>query len=246
MIDSPFSRLDKSNASWQLTARVQNWIQSDFRLPPKALQYWPLVNQVYPQFYVSRGRPDEKVTCDQMRKHNARLFNIYTTELVNSFTPVLTYEQPCRPNSQTWMECCHACAALFFRVFRNTTAYHLGWFSLHILLLKSSMAQLINPPPHGYHNAFIKACFLIHLKKAKYQMWKTFITSDEKLRPEKVTKEKYLRRFKKSGREKNSWKRSLKSCWTLFCFQTKNEKNHFPFILFMIIFQSLTLSIRLF
>ena len=92
-VDSPFSGLDKSNASWQLTAQVHNWIQSDFRLPPKALQYCTLVNQVNPQFYVSRGRPDKKVTCDQMRKHNPRLFKIYTTELVNSFTPVLTYLQ---------------------------------------------------------------------------------------------------------------------------------------------------------
>ena len=37
------------------------------------------------------------------------------------------------------MEYCHACAVQFFWFVKNTTAYHFGWYSLHLLLLKSSM-----------------------------------------------------------------------------------------------------------
>ena len=37
------------------------------------------------------------------------------------------------------MVCCHACAAYFFEFVINTTAYHFGRYSLHLLLLKSSM-----------------------------------------------------------------------------------------------------------
>ena len=48
-------------------------------------------------------------------------------------------EQLDRSNSQTWMEWCHACAAYFFRFAINATAYHLGRYSIHLLLLKSSM-----------------------------------------------------------------------------------------------------------
>ena len=49
-------------------------------------------------------------------------------------------EQADRPQSQTSMECCRACvAAYFWGVVINTTAYHLGRYSIHLLLLKSSM-----------------------------------------------------------------------------------------------------------
>ena len=43
-------------------------------------------------------------------------------------------EQLDRPDNQTCMESCHVCAANFFRFFINTTAYHLGRYSLHLLL----------------------------------------------------------------------------------------------------------------
>ena len=52
-------------------------------------------------------------------------------------------EQPDWPNSQTSMKWCHPCAAYFLGVCQNTTAYHLGRYSLHLLLLKSSMAKVI-------------------------------------------------------------------------------------------------------
>ena len=45
-------------------------------------------------------------------------------------------------NSQTTMELCHAFVALFFVFNMNTTAFCLGWCSLHLLLLKSSMLSL--------------------------------------------------------------------------------------------------------
>ena len=49
-----------------------------------------------------------------------------------------------RPNSQTTMELCHACVLHnFFRFNINTTAFCLGRSSLHLLLLKSSMAELL-------------------------------------------------------------------------------------------------------
>ena len=48
-------------------------------------------------------------------------------------------EQPTQLNSQSCIESCNACAALFFEFVVNTTAYHLGRYSLHLLLLKSSM-----------------------------------------------------------------------------------------------------------
>ena len=51
-------------------------------------------------------------------------------------------EQPDWPNSQSSMECCHACATYFLGFVKNTTAYHLGRYSLQLLLLKSSMANL--------------------------------------------------------------------------------------------------------
>ena len=44
------------------------------------------------------------------------------------------------------MEWCHENAAKNSFVI-NTTAYHSGWYSLHILLLKSSMDGLFLPPP---------------------------------------------------------------------------------------------------
>ena len=47
------------------------------------------------------------------------------------------------PKSQTCMEWCHACAALFWGVWLKNKPYHLGPYSLHLLLLKSSMVQLI-------------------------------------------------------------------------------------------------------
>ena len=49
-------------------------------------------------------------------------------------------EQLDQPNSQTTMELCHACVAeIFLGVNRNTTAFCLGRYSLHFLLLKSSI-----------------------------------------------------------------------------------------------------------
>ena len=48
-----------------------------------------------------------------------------------------------RSNSQTTMELCHARVAKLFGFNTNTTAFCLGRSSLHLLLLKSSMAGLI-------------------------------------------------------------------------------------------------------
>ena len=45
------------------------------------------------------------------------------------------------------MKLCHACVALIFRFNINTTAFCLGRSSLHLLLLKSSMAWDSNPGP---------------------------------------------------------------------------------------------------
>ena len=51
-------------------------------------------------------------------------------------------EQPDQPNSQTCMEWCHECTALFLGFDINTTAYYLD---LHFLQLKSSLTyQIIN------------------------------------------------------------------------------------------------------
>ena len=47
------------------------------------------------------------------------------------------------PNSQITLELCHACAANFLGFNINTTAYCLGRCSLHLLLLKSSMAYVL-------------------------------------------------------------------------------------------------------
>ena len=53
-------------------------------------------------------------------------------------------EQLDRANSQTTLELCHACITYFFGFNINTTAFCLGWSSLHLLLLlKSSMVSLI-------------------------------------------------------------------------------------------------------
>ena len=51
-------------------------------------------------------------------------------------------EQLDRPNSQTCMEWYSVCIAYFFWICHNTTTYHLGQYSLHLLLLKSSMTYL--------------------------------------------------------------------------------------------------------
>ena len=46
-------------------------------------------------------------------------------------------------NSQACMECCHACASYFLGVCQNTTPYHLGRYSHHLLhLLKSSTGEI--------------------------------------------------------------------------------------------------------
>ena len=46
--------------------------------------------------------------------------------------------------AQTWMECCHARTAYFSGFEINATAYCLSQYSLHLLLLESSMAQWPN------------------------------------------------------------------------------------------------------
>ena len=50
-------------------------------------------------------------------------------------------EQMDWPKSQTSIKCCHACATYFFVFGINTTAYHLGPNSLHLLPLKSSVDE---------------------------------------------------------------------------------------------------------
>ena len=54
-------------------------------------------------------------------------------------------EQSDRPNSQTSMEWCHMIMLNYFLgFFKNTTAYHLDRYSLHLLLLNSSKTYLDN------------------------------------------------------------------------------------------------------
>ena len=68
-------------------------------------------------------------------------------------------------NSQTTMELCHAFVALFFVFNMNTTAFCLGWCSLHLLLLKSSMLSLSLPTPLSLSLLFfflISSFFMLH------------------------------------------------------------------------------------
>ena len=65
-------------------------------------------------------------------------------------------EQLDRQNSQMSLECCHACVAKFFGFVINTTAYHLGRYSLHSPLLKSSTEyQLRSIVNQHLHNLII-------------------------------------------------------------------------------------------
>ena len=66
----------------------------------------------------------------------------YNNYIVKSWSSLVEGdEQLDRPNSQTCMECCHACAVSFLGFAINTTAYHLCQFNLHLLLPKSSMVK---------------------------------------------------------------------------------------------------------
>ena len=51
-------------------------------------------------------------------------------------------EWPDWANSQTWTECCHACAEKYFLCALNRTAYHWANTRLKLLLLESSMFYL--------------------------------------------------------------------------------------------------------
>ena len=57
-------------------------------------------------------------------------------------------EQLDRPKCEACMECCHACAALYFWSVTNATAYHLGRYSLHllVLLMTSMVTHLASDP----------------------------------------------------------------------------------------------------
>ena len=66
----------------------------------------------------------------------------YLSWLAKPWNSLVEDVQQDLPNSQTCMECCHACAAYYFWFDINTTAYHFSQYSLHILLLNSCEANL--------------------------------------------------------------------------------------------------------
>ena len=84
-----------------------------------------------------------------------------------------------RPNSQTTRELYHACVASFFGFNMNTTAFCLGRYSLHLLLLKSSMANLINHTAAAgslkYQSKVPTRLIFYHAQCA--QIWRNFRTS---------------------------------------------------------------------
>ena len=61
------------------------------------------------------------------------------------------------------MEFCHSCAALYFWYVTNATAYHLGQYSLHLLLLKTSVTWRLKT--HLKENSLLQESEWTHEQK---------------------------------------------------------------------------------